>query len=208
MISHRAVGSDRSRLHHVLCQEYAPLQPNQYIGLSHFRGRFLTASRGRIHVGKSVIVYVEEALKTGMEVDKFAPAPRFLTLFARPTSSRRSRSSAPYAGLGENHEGALRSQESGIDAATLSLPNSRSDSHKTAIHGEHCPDVDAELSAVLGGCQSLHTNGYDEAFAIPTEDAMRMALRTQQIIAEETNVTQVTDPLGGSYFVESLHNRI
>jgi methylmalonyl-CoA mutase cobalamin-binding domain/chain len=60
------------------------------------------------------------------------------------------------------------------------------------------------LAAVLGGCQSLHTNGYDEAFAIPTEDAMRMALRTQQIIAEETNVTQVTDPLGGSYFVESL----
>ena len=60
------------------------------------------------------------------------------------------------------------------------------------------------LAAVLGGCQSLHTNGYDEAFAIPTEDAMRMALRTQQVIAEESNVTQVTDPLGGSYFVETL----
>jgi methylmalonyl-CoA mutase N-terminal domain/subunit len=60
------------------------------------------------------------------------------------------------------------------------------------------------LAAVLGGCQSLHTNGYDEAFAIPTEDAMRLALRTQQVIAEETNVTQVTDPLGGSYFVETL----
>ncbi|MEI9899424.1 MAG: methylmalonyl-CoA mutase family protein [Hyphomicrobium sp.] len=54
------------------------------------------------------------------------------------------------------------------------------------------------------GCQSLHTNGYDEAFAIPTEDAMRMALRTQQVIAEETNVTQVTDPVGGSYFLETL----
>ncbi len=60
------------------------------------------------------------------------------------------------------------------------------------------------LSAVLGGCQSLHTNGYDEAFAIPTEDAMRMALRTQQIIAEEINVTNVVDPIGGSYFVETL----
>jgi methylmalonyl-CoA mutase N-terminal domain/subunit len=60
------------------------------------------------------------------------------------------------------------------------------------------------LAAVLGGCQSLHTNGYDEAFAIPTEDAMRMALRTQQVIAEESNVTQTTDPLGGSYYVESL----
>jgi methylmalonyl-CoA mutase N-terminal domain/subunit len=60
------------------------------------------------------------------------------------------------------------------------------------------------LAAVLGGCQSLHTNGYDEAFAIPTEDAMRLALRTQQVIAEESNVAQVVDPIGGSYFVESL----
>jgi methylmalonyl-CoA mutase N-terminal domain/subunit len=62
------------------------------------------------------------------------------------------------------------------------------------------------LSAVLGGAQSLHTNGYDEAFAIPTEDAMKMALRTQQIIAEETNITNVIDPLGGSYYVEALTN--
>jgi methylmalonyl-CoA mutase N-terminal domain/subunit len=60
------------------------------------------------------------------------------------------------------------------------------------------------LSAVLGGCQSLHTNGFDEAFAIPTEQAMKLALRTQQVIAEETNVTSVIDPLGGSYFVEAL----
>ena len=60
------------------------------------------------------------------------------------------------------------------------------------------------LAAVLGGAQSLHTNGMDEAFAIPTEDAMKMALRTQQIIAEETNVTSVIDPLGGSYYVEAL----
>jgi methylmalonyl-CoA mutase N-terminal domain/subunit len=62
------------------------------------------------------------------------------------------------------------------------------------------------LAATLGGCQSLHTNGYDEAFAIPTEDAMRMALRTQQVIADETNITQVVDPLGGSYYVEALTN--
>src|SRR5947209_4390048 len=60
------------------------------------------------------------------------------------------------------------------------------------------------LSAVLGGAQSLHTNGMDEAFAIPTEEAMKIALRTQQIIAEETNVANVVDPLGGSYFLESL----
>jgi methylmalonyl-CoA mutase cobalamin-binding domain/chain len=60
------------------------------------------------------------------------------------------------------------------------------------------------LAAVLGGTQSLHTNGLDEAYAIPSELAMKVALRTQQIVAEETNVTQVIDPLGGSYYVESL----
>jgi methylmalonyl-CoA mutase N-terminal domain/subunit len=60
------------------------------------------------------------------------------------------------------------------------------------------------LGAVLGGCQSMHTNGLDEAFAIPTEEAMKLAIRTQQIIRDEINVTSVIDPLGGSYFVEKL----
>ena len=60
------------------------------------------------------------------------------------------------------------------------------------------------LAGVLGGTQSLHTNSYDEALALPTEDAVRIALRTQQVIAHETGVANTTDPLGGSYFVESL----
>jgi methylmalonyl-CoA mutase N-terminal domain/subunit len=64
------------------------------------------------------------------------------------------------------------------------------------------------LSAVLGGTQSLHTNAFDEALALPTEDSARLALRTQQIIAYESGVTKVVDPLGGSYFVESLTNEI
>jgi len=58
------------------------------------------------------------------------------------------------------------------------------------------------LAAVLGGTQSLHTDAYDEAFALPTEEAARIALRTQQIIAYESGVAQTVDPLGGSYFVE------
>jgi len=61
---------------------------------------------------------------------------------------------------------------------------------------------------VLGGTQSLHTNSYDEALALPTEDAVRIALRTQQIIAHETGVTNTIDPLGGSYFVEALTDRL
>jgi methylmalonyl-CoA mutase N-terminal domain/subunit len=64
------------------------------------------------------------------------------------------------------------------------------------------------LSAVLGGTQSLHTNSFDEALALPTEEAVRLALRTQQVIAHETGVTNTIDPLGGSYFVEALTDRL
>jgi methylmalonyl-CoA mutase N-terminal domain/subunit len=64
------------------------------------------------------------------------------------------------------------------------------------------------LAGVLGGTQSLHTNSFDEALALPTEDAVRVALRTQQIIAEETGVANTIDPLGGSYFVEALTDRM
>ena len=80
-------------------------------------------------------------------------------------------------------------------AATLTKPQYQVNIVRTAYQA---------LAAVLGGCQSLHTNGMDEAFAIPTEEAMKLSLRTQQVIAEETNVTSVVDPLGGSYYVESL----
>jgi methylmalonyl-CoA mutase, N-terminal domain len=64
------------------------------------------------------------------------------------------------------------------------------------------------LAAVLGGTQSLHTNSYDEALALPTEDAVRIALRTQQVIAHETGVVNTIDPLGGSYYVEHLTNEL
>jgi methylmalonyl-CoA mutase N-terminal domain/subunit len=64
------------------------------------------------------------------------------------------------------------------------------------------------LAGVLGGTQSLHTNSFDEALALPTEEAVRVALRTQQIIAHETGVVNTTDPLGGSYFVEALTDRM
>jgi methylmalonyl-CoA mutase N-terminal domain/subunit len=80
-------------------------------------------------------------------------------------------------------------------AASLTRPQYKINVIRTAFQA---------LSAVLGGAQSLHTNGMDEAFAIPTEEAMKIALRTQQIIAEETHVTDVVDPLGGSYFLERL----
>jgi methylmalonyl-CoA mutase N-terminal domain/subunit len=80
-------------------------------------------------------------------------------------------------------------------AASLTKPQYRVNIVRTALQA---------LAAVLGGTQSLHTNGMDEAFAIPTEEAMKISLRTQQVIADESNAANVVDPLGGSWFVESL----
>jgi methylmalonyl-CoA mutase N-terminal domain/subunit len=84
-------------------------------------------------------------------------------------------------------------------AATLTKAQPMNNIVRTALQA---------LSAVLGGAQSLHTNGLDEAYAIPSELAMKIALRTQQIIADETRVGSVVDPLGGSWYVESLTNDI
>ena len=150
------------------------------------------------------IVYVEEVLKTGMDIDKFAPRLAFYFVsqadffeeIAKFRAARRC-----WARIMQNRFGAKNADSMRLRfhcqtaAATLTAPQYPVNIVRTALQA---------LSAVLGGCQSLHTNGYDEAFAIPTEDAMRMALRTQQIIADETNVPNVIDPLGGSYYVEWL----
>ena len=154
----------------------------------------------------NLIVYVEEVLKIGMDVDEFAPRLAFFyvsqaDLFEEIAKFRALRRC--YAKIMKERFGAKNPESMRLRfhcqtaAATLTKPQYRINIVRTAFQA---------LAAVLGGCQSLHTNGYDEAFAIPTEDAMRMALRTQQIIAEETNVANVIDPVGGSYYVESLTN--
>ena len=152
----------------------------------------------------NLIVYVEEVLKTGMKVDEFAPRLAFFFVcqadfFEEVAKFRALRRC--YAKIMKERFGATNPESMRLRfhcqtaAASLTKPQYMVNVVRTTMQA---------LAAVLGGCQSLHTNGYDEAFAIPTEDAMRMALRTQQVIAEESNVTQVTDPLGGSYYVESL----
>jgi methylmalonyl-CoA mutase N-terminal domain/subunit len=150
------------------------------------------------------IVYVEEVLKTGMDVDTFAPRLAFYFVsqadffeeIAKFRAARRVWAKVMKTRFGAKNQDSMRLRfHCQTAAATLTKPQYRINVVRTALQA---------LSAVLGGCQSLHTNGYDEAFAIPTEDAMRIALRTQQIIAEEVNVSSVVDPLGGSYFLESL----
>jgi len=152
----------------------------------------------------NLIVYVEEVIKTGMTVDEFAPRLAFYFVsqsdffeeIAKFRAARRCYAKIMKQRFNAKNPESMRLRfHCQTAAATLTKPQYQINIVRTAIQA---------LAAVLGGCQSLHTNGYDEAFAIPTEDAMRMALRTQQIIAEETNVTHVIDPLGGSYYLEWL----
>lgn len=150
------------------------------------------------------VTYVEAVLKTGMKVDEFAPRLAFYFVsqadfFEEIAKFRAAR--RVYAKIMKQRFGAQNPESMRLRfhcqtaAATLTKPQHQVNIVRTALQA---------LAAVLGGAQSLHTNGMDEAFAIPTEEAMKLALRTQQVVADETNVTNVVDPLGGSYYLEHL----
>jgi methylmalonyl-CoA mutase N-terminal domain/subunit len=152
----------------------------------------------------NLITYVEEVTKTGMHVDLFAPRLAFFYVsqadfFEEIAKFRAVR--RVYAKIMKERFGAQNPESMRLRfhcqtaAASLTRPQYPINVVRTGLQA---------LAAVLGGAQSLHTNGMDEAFAIPTEEAMKIALRTQQIIADESGVANVVDPLGGSYFVESL----
>jgi len=152
----------------------------------------------------NAIAYVEEVVKAGVAVDDFAPRlsyyfvsqADFFEEIAKFRAARRV-----YAKIMRERFGAKKPESMRLRfhcqtaAATLTKPQPKVNLMRTAYQA---------LAAVLGGAQSLHTNGLDEAYTIPTEEAMKLALRTQQVIADETNVTAVIDPLGGSYYVETL----
>jgi methylmalonyl-CoA mutase N-terminal domain/subunit len=152
----------------------------------------------------NLITYVEEVQKTGMHVDEFAPRLAFFYVcqadfFEEVAKFRAVR--RVYAKVMKERFGAKNPESMRLRfhcqtaAASLTKPQYHINVVRTGLQA---------LAAVLGGAQSLHTNGMDEAFAIPTEEAMRIALRTQQIVADESGVADVVDPLGGSYYVESL----
>ena len=152
----------------------------------------------------NLITYVEEVLKTGMDVDAFAPRLAFFYVcqsdffeeIAKFRAVRRVYAKIMRERFGAKNPESMRLRfHCQTAAASLTKPQYPINVVRTGLQA---------LAAVLGGAQSLHTNGMDEAFAIPTEQAMKIALRTQQIVAEESGVASVVDPLGGSYFVESL----
>lgn len=155
----------------------------------------------------NAIAVAEAVTEAGVHIDDFAPRLAFFFVsqadfFEEVAKFRAAR--RIYAKIMKERFGAQKPESMRLRfhcqtaAATLTKAQPLNNVVRTTLQA---------LSAVLGGAQSLHTNGLDEAYAIPSEQAMKVALRTQQIIAEETNIPNVVDPLGGSYYVETLTNK-
>ncbi|MBI1742302.1 methylmalonyl-CoA mutase family protein [Candidatus Acetothermia bacterium] len=152
------------------------------------------------------MAYVEAGLERGLDIDKFAPQLSFFfnshnSFFEEIAKFRAAR--RIWARAMREHYGAKNEESWKLRFHTQTAGCSLTDQQPLI----NIVRVTLQaLAAVLGGTQSLHTNSFDEALALPTEEAVRIALRTQQIIAYESGVADTIDPLGGSYFIESLTN--
>jgi methylmalonyl-CoA mutase N-terminal domain/subunit len=174
----------------------------------HIREAGSTAAQELAFTLADGFAYVEAATARGLDVDDFAPRLSFffnahIDFFeeiAKYRAARRiwARELRERYGAQNPRSWLMRfhAQTAGV---SLTAQQPEVNIIRTALEA---------LSAVLGGCQSLHTNSFDEALALPTERAVKLALRTQQVIAHETGVTDTIDPLGGSYYVEDLTNRL
>jgi methylmalonyl-CoA mutase N-terminal domain/subunit len=170
----------------------------------HIREAGSTAQQELAFTLKDGLTYVEQAVARGLDVDEFAPRLSFffnahIDFFeeiAKYRAARRIWARELRDTFGARNPRSMQmrfhSQTAGV---SLTAQQPLNNVVRTAIEA---------LAAVLGGTQSLHTNSFDEALALPTEEAVRVALRTQQVIAHETGVTNTVDPLGGSYFLEAL----
>jgi methylmalonyl-CoA mutase N-terminal domain/subunit len=174
----------------------------------HIREAGSTAAQELAFTLKDGLTYVQQAVDRGLDVDDFAPRLSFffnaqIDFFeeiAKYRAARRiwARELRETFGARNRRSWLMRfhTQTAGV---SLTAQQPLNNIVRTAIEA---------LAGVLGGTQSLHTNSYDEALALPTEAAVRIALRTQQIIAHETGVTNTIDPLGGAYFVEALTDEL
>ncbi len=174
----------------------------------HIREAGSTAAQELAFTLKDGLTYVEQAVARGLDVDEFAPRLSFffnahIDFFeeiAKYRAARRIWARELRDTFGARDERSLlmrfHTQTAGV---SLTAQQPLNNIVRTAIEA---------LAGVLGGTQSLHTNSFDEALALPTEQAVRVALRTQQILAEETGVANTIDPLGGSYFIEALTDRM
>ncbi len=174
----------------------------------HIREAGSTAAQEAAFTLADGFAYVEAALAAGLAVDEFAPRLSFffnahsdlLEEIAKFRAARRLWASTMRERFGARDPRSLmlrfHAQTAG---SSLTAQQPENNLVRVAIQA---------LAAVLGGCQSLHTNALDEALALPTEDAALLALRTQQILAHETGVAQTVDPLAGSYAIEALTDEI
>ena len=190
------------------CAAEMPLWHPISISGYHIREAGSTAAQELAFTLQDGFTYVEWALERGLDVDAFAPRLSFffnahIDFFeeiAKYRAARRIWARELRGRYGARDERSLlmrfHTQTAGV---SLTWQQPYVNVVRTAIEA---------LAAVLGGTQSLHTNSYDEALALPTEDAVRLALRTQQVIAHETGVVNSIDPLGGSYHVEALTNEL
>ncbi len=190
------------------CSEQMPRWHPVSISGYHIREAGATAAQELAFTLKNGLTYVENAIARGVDVDDFAPRLSFffnaqIDFFeeiAKYRAARRiwARELRDTFSAHEQRSLLMRfhTQTAGV---SLTAQQPLNNIVRTTIEA---------LAGVLGGTQSLHTNSYDEALALPTEAAAQIALRTQQIIAGETGVTNTVDPLGGSYFVEALTDRM
>jgi methylmalonyl-CoA mutase, N-terminal domain len=174
----------------------------------HIREAGSTAAQELAFTLKDGLTYVEQQAARGLDVDGFAPRLSFFfnahvdffEEIAKYRAARRiwARELRETFGARRPESWRMRfhTQTAGV---SLTAQQPLNNIVRTAIEA---------LAGVLGGTQSLHTNSYDEALALPTEQAVRIALRTQQIIAHETGVTNTIDPLGGSYFIEAMTDEL
>jgi methylmalonyl-CoA mutase N-terminal domain/subunit len=192
----------------VFCTREMPLWNTVSISGYHIREAGATALQELAFTLADGIGYVELGRQAGLDVDEFLPRLSFFfdvhndffEEIAKFRAARRiwARVARERFGAKNPRSWLLRThaQTAGV---SLMAQQPLNNVVRTTMQA---------LAAVLGGTQSLHTNSYDETYALPTEDAATLALRTQQVIAEETGVTQVADPLGGSYFVERLTDQM
>jgi methylmalonyl-CoA mutase, N-terminal domain len=190
------------------CSVHMPRWHPVSISGYHIREAGSTAAQELAFTLKNGLTYVEHAVARGLDVDEFAPRLSFffnahIDFFeeiAKYRAARRiwARELRDTFGARDERSMMMRfhTQTAGV---SLTAQQPLNNIVRTAIEA---------LAGVLGGTQSLHTNSFDEALALPSERAVRLALRTQQIIAEETGVANTIDPLGGSYFLEALTDRL
>ncbi|MEN6297751.1 MAG: methylmalonyl-CoA mutase family protein [Rectinema sp.] len=190
------------------CSKHVPNWNTISISGYHIREAGATAVQEVAFTLADGIAYVEAAIKAGLDVDEFAPRLSFFfnahnDLFEEVAKFRAAR--RVWAHIMRDRFGAKNPKSwmlrfhTQTGGSTLTAQQPDNNIIRVTLQA---------LAAVLGGTQSLHTNSRDEALALPTEEAVRIALRTQQIIAYESGAAETVDPLAGSYYVESLTDRI